>query len=92
MRESDNYIINQSMLNGNYDWMLILIVVSVCVIAFISHLNRRRWVMQGGRRVCGHCMKQYTAKAKQMQINIGEIVRTPAQDDLPCCDCNRGVK
>lgn len=89
MRESDNYIINQSMM-ANYEWLLILIVIAVCIIAFISHLQRRRWVMQGGRRVCGRCMKSYTAKAQQMQLSIGEIVRTPTQDDLPCNDCGRG--
>ena len=86
---SDNQIINQSMM-ANYEWMLILIVVSIAVVSLLAHLARRRWVMQGGRRVCGHCMKSYTAKAQQMQLSIGEIVRTPAQDDLPCADCGRG--
>lgn len=88
---SDNAIINASM-QANYDWMLILIVVSIVIVSILSHLARRRWVMQGGRRVCGSCLKQYVSKAKELKASLGEIVRTPAQDDIYCMDCHRGIK
>jgi hypothetical protein len=88
---SDNAIINQSMMNNN-DLGFLIMIILIAVIAFMSHLNRRRWVLAGGRRVCGRCRAEYIRKAKKLGLNIGEIVRTPSQDGLPCCDCKRGMQ
>ena len=85
--KSDNEIINQS-LSANNDWMFVVIIVIIGIVALLSHLNARRYVITGGVRVCGHCVKKYR-RARRQGVNIG-ISYCPSQSDLPCDDCNRG--
>lgn len=96
---SDNQIINQSMLNGNYDWMLILIVVAVCVIAFISQLNRlreeketalkgQRWLISGKWCVCAMCAEKYlksTVNGQEIPVKkLGNEYSHAKCDDCKC--------
>jgi hypothetical protein len=84
---SDNEIINASMASNN-DWMFLVLAVIIGIVALLSHLNARRWVISGGVRVCGHCVKKYR-RARRQGVNIG-IAYSPSQSDLPCMDCQRG--
>lgn len=84
---SDNEIINAS-LSANNDGLLIAVIIIIAVVALLSHLNARRWVISGGVRVCGHCVAKYR-RARRQGVNIG-ISYAPSQSDLPCDDCGRG--
>lgn len=83
---SDNQIINQS-LSANNDWLFIVIIVLICIIALMSHVNSQRWVVSGGIRVCPKCVLKYK-RAQRKGVRLG-ISYAPSQNDLPCDDCGR---
>lgn len=66
-----------------------VLILGISGFAFYCHMNRRRYVMRGGLRICPSCRKEIMRKAKQMKLSIGIIVRTPLLDDMPCELCNR---
>lgn len=67
----------------------LILAVMVGGFGYYCHLNRRRYVMQGGKIICPLCRNEITRKAKRLKVSVGLIVRTPLLDDYPCELCNR---
>jgi hypothetical protein len=66
---SDNEIINASMMANN-DWIWIVIIIVISVIALFAHFNRlhedaktaqvgQRWLISGKWVVCAMCVEKY---------------------------------
>ena len=86
---SDNEIINQS-LSANNDWMFLVIIVIIGIVALLSHLKDKRIALAGERWIvankwitCRCCMEKY----KQANITIEKLSNEYSHHKCADCGC-----